>query len=354
MAGMRPNPTLSVDAENVVGSGRYAGFGGAERTVSLSVPLELGGKRQARINVAQAERSAAGIDLVAARADLTQRVTEAFVRLAAAQRRQVIARSSLEWAERAAHAAQERVRTGKASPIEEQRAQVLRIGAESRLGKAGRALALAHADLALLTGDAPNTGILSPWFDTFATAEPAPDGGSTLSVASARAQLAIANARVDTARRDRIPDVTLTAGTRRYGDSSDRAAVLGLSIPLPLFNTGTSALARAKAEAEKASAESDAAAIDAQQALAHAAAEVADARAVAQTAAGPALTAAQEAARIARLGYAEGKFAQLEMIEAERSLAETRDAALDALTEYHLAQIRLARLQGSIQPIYKD
>src|SRR2546421_410352 len=80
----------------------------------------------------------------AARADVAQRVTEAFVLLAAAEHRLEISRSSLAWAERAAHAAQERVRVGKASPIEEQRAEVLRIGAESRVGKAERALALAH------------------------------------------------------------------------------------------------------------------------------------------------------------------------------------------------------------------
>lgn len=354
VAGMRPNPTLSVDAENVFGSGRYAGFRGAERTVSLSVPLELGGKRQSRINVAQGERSAAGVGLAAARADVTHRVTEAFVLLAAAERRLEIARSSLSWAERAAHAAQERVRAGKASPIEEQRAQVLQIGAESRVGKAERALALAHADLARLTGDAPNAPIVAAWFDVPSQAGLAAAPQLSLSVAAAQSQLAIARARVDAARRDRIPDVTITAGTRRYGDSSDRAAVLGLSIPLPLFNSGTHALARAKAEEEKAIAEGETAVIDAQQASAHAAADVADARAVAQTAAGPALTAAQEAARIARIGYAEGKFAQLEMIEAERSLAETREAALDALTEYHLALARMARLQGSTQPIYKD
>jgi cobalt-zinc-cadmium efflux system outer membrane protein len=57
MSGLLPNPTLSVEAENVMGSGRYAGFGGGEKTVSVSVPLELGGKRQARVRVAQAERA---------------------------------------------------------------------------------------------------------------------------------------------------------------------------------------------------------------------------------------------------------------------------------------------------------
>lgn len=194
VAGMRPNPTLSVDAENVFGSGRYAGFRGAERTVSLSVPLELGGKRQSRINVAQGERSAAGVGLAAARADVTHRVTEAFVLLAAAERRLEIARSSLSWAERAAHAAQERVRAGKASPIEEQRAQVLQIGAESRVGKAERALALAHADLARLTGDAPNAPIVAAWFDVPSQAGLAAAPQLSLSVAAAQSQLAIARA----------------------------------------------------------------------------------------------------------------------------------------------------------------
>lgn len=354
VAGMRPNPTLTVDAENVFGTGRYAGFGGAERTISLSVPLELGGKRQARIDVARAERTAAGIGRDAVRADLAQRVTEAFVQLAACERRVEIARSSLEWAERAAHAAQERVRVGKASPIEEQRAQVLRLGAEGRVGKAERAFALAQADLGRLTGRGPTIVIAANWFDALQLLQSPSPSQPNLTVVAAQAQLAIARARVDAAKRDRIPDVTITAGTRRYGDSGDKAAVLGLSIPLPLFNPGTGALARAKAEEDKALADNDTAALDAQQALAHAAADVADARAAAQTAAGPALTAAQEAARIARIGYAEGKFAQLEMIEAERSLAETREAALNALTDYHLAQARMARLQGSTQPIYKD
>jgi len=76
--------------------------------------------------------------------------------------------------------------------------------------------------------------------------------------------------------------------------------------------------------------------------------------AAARAANGPALAAAEEAARIARIGYAEGKFPQLELIEAERSLAETRESSVDALAALHTARARLARLQGSNSPIYKD
>ncbi|MGI5010805.1 MAG: TolC family protein [Janthinobacterium lividum] len=353
-AALRPNPSLSYEAENVFGSGRYAGFGGAERTISLSVPLELGGKREARRQVAQAERAAVSLGVAASRAEVTQQATEAFIATAAAERRIAAAHTGLELAERAAHAAHERVRSGKASPIEEQRADVERINAQVKLGKAERALALAQADLARITGSAAPFTITAQWFELAEPRRFQSEPGELPAVAAAQAQVSAADARVAAARRDRIPDLTLTAGMRRYGDSSDKAAVLGVSIPLPLFNQGTAALAKTRAEYDRALAERDAVAQETSRALAHAEAEVQDALAVARAAKGPVLAAAEEAARIARIGYVEGKFPQLELIEAERSLSETRETAVDALTTFHLAHARLARLRGSTNPIYKD
>lgn len=354
LSSLRPNPTLSVEAENVLGSGRYAGFGAGEKTFSLSMPLELGGKRGARVRVAEAERSAARIGTQVAQADLTLQITEAFVALAASERYVEIAKASHALAERAHHVARERVRVGKASPIEEQRADVLRINAEVRLDKALRATRLASATIARLTGSATPVAIASTWFERTDAAVLGQPAVSSLALAAAEAELTAANARIDAARRDRIPDVTLTAGMRRYGESSEKAAVLALSVPLPLFNPGTAAIARSSAEYDRASAARRSVALELEQSTAQAEAEVADALAAARAANGPALAAAEEAARIARIGYAEGKFPQLELIEAERSLAETRETSVDALAALHTARARLARLQGSNSPIYKD
>ena len=49
-------------------------------------------------------------------------------------------------------------------------------------------------------------------------------------------------------------------------------------------------------------------------------------------------------ARIARIGYREGKFGQLDLLDAERTLSETRTAAIDALAAYRDAQARRDRL----------
>ena len=73
-------------------------------------------------------------------------------------------------------------------------------------------------------------------------------------------------------------------------------------------------------------------------------AQAANAATTARAASGPALAAAQEAARIARIGYREGKFGQLELLDAERTLAETRVAAIDALANYQNARAQVERL----------
>ena len=354
LSGLRPNPTLSIEAENVMGSGRYAGFGGGEKTTSLSMPLELGGKRQARVRVAEAEHAVAGLGAASALADVTLRLTEAFIALAASERRLAVDHAGRELAERAFVAARARVRAGKVSPIEEQRADVLRINAHVRLDKATRAVELGRRTLMRLTGSPAPSTISANWFEVLDPSAIAAASERSLSIATAEAEVAAATARVDAARRYMVPDVTLTAGVRRYGESRDKAATLGLSIPLPLFNQGTAGLARTRAEVDRATAARNAATLEFEQAAAQAQAEVADGLAGARAASGPALAAAEEAARIARIGYAEGKFPQLELIEAERSLAETRESAIDALAALHTARARLARLHGQNTPIYKD
>src|SRR3546814_6510273 len=84
--------------------------------------------------------------------------------------------------------------------------------------------------------------------------------------------------------------------------------------------------------------------LDVEQAILDARTEADNAATLARAANGPALAASQEAARIARIGYREGKFGQLELLDAERMLAETRLAAIDTRAVYQNARARLERL----------
>src|SRR3546814_8348003 len=58
------------------------------------------------------------------------------------------------------------------------------------------------------------------------------DSADTLALAEAEANVAVAEAGVRLARSQRIPDLTVSAGARRFEETGDTAALIGLSIPL--------------------------------------------------------------------------------------------------------------------------
>ncbi|URW75857.1 TolC family protein [Sphingomonas donggukensis] len=346
IAGLRPNPSIQAETENVAGTGAYRGLSSAETTVGVALPIELGGKRSARIGVADARSARARIQAATALADLELQVTQTYIEAAAAERRLVVAREQAAIAGEALRVATERVMVGATFPIDQQRSEVLAINARTAADRAERNVQLSRGNLGRLIGR-PITGPLDlAWFDRvggFGPAVPARSDG-TLALAAATADVATADAQVRLARSQRIPDVTVSASARRLEATNDVAAVFGVSIPLPVFNNGRAAIAQASAERDQFAAQRRLARFEAEQAIAAAEAEVANAAATARAAGGPALAAAQESARIARIGYGQGKFGQLELLDAERTLSETRAASTDALAAYHDAQARLLRL----------
>lgn len=348
VAGLRPNPALGVDVENFVGTGPYNGVNGADVTASVNIPLELGGKRQARIAVADALSRRAILAEAITKADIRLQVTELYVAAAAAEARVAIADDQLRIATETARVAGVRVQAGRASPLEQERAEVGRLTAEAGAAEARRLADAARINLARRVGRA-DTGPLDM---AVLNAPPAPAIGpprqtpaaGTLALAAADADFAAADAGVRLARSQRVPNLTVGPGIRRLEATNDVAAVFSVSLPLPLFNNGRASVDQANAERRRADAQRRVTALDVEQDITNAEVAAANAAWTARNSSGPALSAAMEAARIARIGYREGKFGQLDLLDAERTLAEMRTASIEALSTYQLAKARLERL----------
>jgi cobalt-zinc-cadmium efflux system outer membrane protein len=350
VAGLRPNPRAFADVENFIGSGPYSGFEETETTIGLELPIERGGKRSARIALADAQTHGARVAAAVALADLRQAVTQAYVDAATLEARLGIARQQLAIATEGLRAADVRVRAGRAPPLESQRAEVARINAETAVAQAERQLATARVNLGARLSRPVSEPLDMAWFEQVVAAgsQPFVAAEETLALAAAEAELASAEAGVRLARAQRVPDISLSAGARRLEGSGDTAAVFGVSIPLQIFNSGNAAVEQASAERDRAAAQRRVALLEAETAIRSAETDLANAAEAARTAAGPALAAAQEAARIARIGYREGKFGQLDLLEAERTLAAMRTTTIDALSAYHAARARLARLTAAV------
>ncbi|MGN5375047.1 TolC family protein [Sphingomonas hankookensis] len=346
-ASRRPNPEVQAQVENIAGSGTFGGLRSAETTLGVAVPIERGGKRGARVALAGAQLSRARIGAAVAAADLRLQVTQLYVGALVADRRVAVARDQARIAADALRVASLRVAAGRASPLERQRADVARINADAGVERAERLAQAARTNLMRRTGIPPGAplddGMLERLPAAYGPTRPAAPSGS-LALAATTADVAIADAGIRIAQAGRVPDVTLAPALRRLEASNDTAAVFSVSLPIALFDRGSARIAQAAADRTRAEALARVAALDIAEAITDAEVRAANAAIAARTAAGPALDAAREAARIARIGYREGKFGQIELLDAERTLADTRLAAIDALADYQNARALLERL----------
>ena len=77
-AHLRPNPDISFEVENIAGSGAFSGLRATEYTLAVGQRIEIGGKRWARVDAAQAEAQLANLRADLADAELGFLVRERY------------------------------------------------------------------------------------------------------------------------------------------------------------------------------------------------------------------------------------------------------------------------------------
>jgi len=150
---------------------------------------------------------------------------------------------------------------------------------------------------------------------------------SGLQLRVARAESTAAAAEIDRERSLRVPDPVVSAGVRRFEESNDNAFLVGVSIPLPFWNRNQGNIAAAEARLRAANAREAVALADFEQAVTRARSQYLAAEARVETLSTTSLPQAEEALRLVRIGYRNGRFPLIEVLSA----AEARDAIREAL-----------------------
>ena len=254
-AGRWLNPALSLETENFAGTGGLEGFDAYETTLAVEQTFRLGGKRRLSERAARAEAALASAECNVQRLEAKRLAGELFLDLQAAIEMADVADASARLAGEFASVVERRVDAGAAAPPELSRssaeAAILQAAADATRGEAeARALALA-----------------SVWGSSevdFILPEPAASGLSADGEASdaanglhPRLQAAQASADARAAAEERAragawPDVTVSAGVRRFEDTGDSAFLAGVSLPLPLFDQNHDATRAARFRSEGA------------------------------------------------------------------------------------------------------
>lgn len=360
-ASARPNPTLSF--ERVGRSGIAGAEGDGEKTWQLSQPLELGGKRAARVAAAERGRDVAGAAMQAQRLELHADVVTAFYEVLVAQERLRLAQDGSELAQSATQAASKRVIAGKVSPVDETKAKLAEANVRLEQSSAAAALASARSRLAAhwLQPAAAGSGTDTPGFGRAeGDIGMLPEPPSAAAMASWRAQSpALAPTRLEVERRkavsrlelaNRAPDLTVSLGSKRMADPSRSQTVLGLSLPLPLFDRNQGNVLAAQRQADKADAELAAAAMRLESELAQSAQALRAARQALEMLRNDILPAAQQASEAARKGFEYGKHNFIDVLDAQRTLLQARAQYLSALSDGHRAAAAIERILGHTAP----
>ncbi len=348
-AGLLPNPELGAVVENF-GNNALRGFDSTTITLQLSQLIELGGKRAARTEATQLARDLAGWDYERERIKVLTETHKAYVEVLGAQGRTALSKQVVDLAEEVAAAVAKRVMAGKVSPVEETKAGVATASVRIELTRAERELEAARARLAATWGStAPRfkraLGVLEAVLPIPSLEQLMEWRRQNPELARSATEIAERQAIIGLEETRAIPDLTASFGVRRFDEPGDDALVVGISLPLPVFNRNQGAILEAQRRLTKAEEERRAAEVRVATALSRAYQTLAGAHAEIIALKAQVLPGAQSAFEAASKGYRLGKFGLLDVLDAQRTLFGAKTQYLRALTDYHQS---VAQVEGLI------
>jgi cobalt-zinc-cadmium efflux system outer membrane protein len=347
-ARARPNPSINVYAENFAGDLTDNARSEQQTTLQIDQPIELGGKRAARIAAGEAGVVAAQARGADGRLAFVSELARAYAGAEIADRRIGLAEDEVEEATADLKVASALVASGKEARLRQVQSEteLNTLQAELEAARAQQTLALAR--LSALAGvSMPYTSVSESLLDRLNAKPPSGpiDPLQSTAVRAAEAERQAAARQVTVQQRLAIPNVTVQVGVRQLRVASGPAIVAGVSVPLPFFDRNTGNIAAARAELQGAEARAAVIRLDteANSRAVGTLVEAADLRAVA---AERAMATADEGYRLARIAYEAGKAPLIELLATRHNLGVVRGSILDAAVARLDARILLARLSG--------
>ena len=361
-AGLRPNPTVDVEQS----TGRFTGSAGeGEVSVGIAVPIELGGKRRRRIELARAELEASEAEVADRERRLTNEVRALYAEALAAIRELSTLEELNDLDLQTTRFVQARVNEGETAPIElnQLRVEVERLRSRRALVE-GR-LKGTLLKLKSLTGIGP-TEILRLREDLqHPVALPSPasvDAAVEIALRSrpdlrfARLSEEAAQAGLQLARAQAVPD--LTPFTKYSNNRSvfedtpvgvlrdrDKLLTLGVSIEIPIFNRNQGGKAEAAVAINQAQRRREFLEAVIRSEVQSAYARYEAAQAAVTTFEQGAIPRSSENVRTIRAAYQIGAFSITDLLVEQRRLLDVQREFTEALAERYRA---LADLQAAM------
>ena len=350
-AGLLPNPEIDLEIEEFGGTGGLAGFDSSQTSIQIGQLIELADKRSKRTHLADIEKDLAELDFKSKRLDVMSDVARAFIDVLAAQEQLSLSKELVDLSEKAYSTVAERVRAGQDSPVEETKAKIALSNTRIEFERAGNKLVSARHQLP------PTWGSSNPAFEKvtggFYEISPAPALEELSGLISQNPDMARwpaekerSRAALDLEKAKSASDIKLGGGIQYFDEGDDSAFILGLSIPMPLFDRNQGNIQEAMYMLAKTEEQRKAVETDLRAGLAEASTKLSSSFSEINILKNDVLPLAKSAFDAAGQGYREGKFEYLMVLDSQRTFFEVRGRYIEALAGYHKARADVERLIG--------
>lgn len=353
-AGAMPNPALGIQGQNLGGSGVFKDVdNSAQLMYGLSQQIELGGKRSARENAALQRLELARFDEAIVRLNVVRDVHVAFIHAVGAQESLRLSEDALTIALQELKSVSHRVVEAASPLIQKSKAEVSVAAARFNVEQARQEWLTACSQLAMQLG----RNALREDLDTtpfYQTPQPPAllegEVEKTPDMLRLRVEEARAEALLDVEKAGAVPDPTVSLGVQEIRRNSDRAFMLGVSIPIPVLDSNRGNIDQARAEVRRTTSDQQTQRLALRQRFFEAKAALHTAYVKAVSYKTTVMPAAEKAFSLARQGYGAGKFQYLEVLDAQRTLFDSRAQYVGALRDYHIRQAEVERLTAAYVP----
>ncbi len=350
-AGLKPNPTLNVDLENAFGTGDSRFLAGHELTLSLSQVIELGQKREKRVNVVDQKSLSIQREYEVKRLDVIASLLRDYYQALRLQHLMTWNSQRIEAEQAALKVIEHRANAGVVGKADVMRMQ-LRLAksqakqAELQAQHANSLNVLAanwseNADFSDVDGDLNQTPVAPDMAAIQQAVQSTPDYLLTM------AQTRISEAQLALAQAESQANVTVGAGIRRLEDSDDNAFVFNFSMPLQWQNKNQGNIAAAQATYEENLANQDLQKTRLEVAMQRIHSAMLNNLRQLELVDTDLLPVANSLLDEVKLGYQLGLYSVLQWVDAQDELFNIERERIEAQHATHLQYLELERLSGS-------
>lgn len=349
-----PNPTLSVSVEAGGNSKKENNQNGNDVTCQISQEVETGSKRRYRQNIAYQDIKRAEALRELEEIILLNNLKKAFLQAYYAQETLKLSQKCVGYCLKKKQSMEAQIQEGQVASLQINREKIALKLSELDLKQKEKALREAKRALALLWGcqDVDFDEIEYPFYELEAL-----ELDSALEVYCNHPEATIKAFEIEQARlqyglelSERIPDLVVTGGCCSSFNRGGTSVILGVEMPLPVFNCNQYEIQKAQNEVcnlELAQSQAECQFIKAYRAKLdeltytyHQIKEMQDTT----------LNLSEETYTLSKEGYLQGKLCQDDVLETLKSYLDLQQVYLDAWLKYHQAQADIDYFYSGLSP----